>query len=106
VKLATDADEPLPTGKSSGVGKILKFAEHMVGVYNLKTKSMSSNLDHLEAGRKVVVFNLSEIFSQLARINPRDLSGVMYDGRVLLFPGAERDNPPAVNPETAKPEGE
>lgn len=104
VELAPDADEPLPTGKSSGVGKILKFAEHMVGVYNLKTKSMSSNLDHLEPGRKVVVFNLSEIFSQLAKIDPRDLSGVMYDGRVLLFPGAGRDKPAGESPGTAKPE--
>ena len=106
VKLAPDADEPLPTGKSSGVGKILKFAEHMVGVYNIKTKSMSSNLNHLEPGRKVVVFNLSEIFSQLAKIDPRDLSGVMYDGRVLLFPEAGSEHPAGGNPATAKPEGE
>ena len=86
VSLPTNADRPDPQGYSSGVGKILKFAEHMVGVYNVKTGQMSANLNLLEAGHKVVVFNLSEIFMELAKINPRDLSGVMYDGRVLLFP--------------------
>jgi len=89
VEIPSDADRPDPQGYSSGVGKILKFAEHMVGVYNLKTGHMSSDLNLLEAGHKVVVFNLSEIFAELAKINPHDLSGVMYDGRVLLFPEAK-----------------
>lgn len=86
VTLPTGADRPDPQGYSSGVGKILKFAEHMVGVYNVKTDKMSADLNLLEAGHKVVVFNLSEIFIELAKIDPYDLSGVMYDGRVLLFP--------------------
>ncbi|MFH1036030.1 MAG: hypothetical protein V1806_16120 [Pseudomonadota bacterium] len=91
--LPANADQPTRQGTSSGVGKVLKFAEHMVGVYNLKTGHMSRDLDLLESGEKVVVFNLSEIFDQLAQIQPQDLNGVMYDGRVLLFP--QRDKPPA-----------
>ncbi|MGD9124833.1 MAG: hypothetical protein PVG60_07060 [Desulfarculaceae bacterium] len=86
VELAADSDQPSPQGYSSGVGQVLKFAEHMVGVYNLKTRQMSKDLDHLEPGKKVVVYNLNEIFGQLAKIDPNDLTGVMYDGRVLLFP--------------------
>jgi hypothetical protein len=89
VALPSGADRPDPQGYSSGVGKILKFAEHMVGVYNVKTGKMSTDLNLLEAGHKVVVFNLSEIFMELAKIDPHDLSGVMYDGRVLLFPEAK-----------------
>jgi hypothetical protein len=91
--LPSHADQPTRQGGSSGVGKVLKFAEHMVGVYNLKTGQMSRDLDLLESGEKVVVFNLSEIFDQLAQIEPQDLNGVMYDGRVLLFP--QREKPPA-----------
>jgi len=98
IELPPDADEPTPGGRSSGVGKILKFAEHMVGVYNLKTRAMSAKLDLLEPGRKVVVFNLSEIFEQLAKIEPQNLQGVMYDGRVLLFPGSEITRRPAPAP--------
>lgn len=86
VTLQKTSDQPMPNGRSTGVGKILKFAEHMVGVYNVKTGHMSDDLNQLEPGVKMVIFNLSEIFEQLAKIDPKDLSGVMYDGRVLLFP--------------------
>jgi hypothetical protein len=86
VNLPPKADMPTPQGKSSGVGKVLKFAEHMVGVYNLRTGHMSQNLDLLEPGQKAVVFNLSEIFAQLDKVDPKELNGIMYDGRVLFFP--------------------
>lgn len=89
IRLPENADEPTQRGYSSGVGKVLKFAEHMVGVYNVKTKTMSQRLDALEPGKKVVIFNLSEIFEQLSKIEPQNLKGVVYDGRVLLFPGAD-----------------
>ncbi|MBI5521081.1 MAG: hypothetical protein HY910_00535 [Desulfarculus sp.] len=95
-QLPPQADQPTRQGTSSGVGKVLKFAEHMVGVYNLKTGHMSRDLDLLEPGEKVVVFNLTEIFDQLAQIEPQELGGVMYDGRVLLFP--KRDKPAAGKP--------
>ena len=93
VKLAENADNPTPNGYSTGVGKVLKFAEHMVGVFNMKTRHMDSNLNLLEPGAKIVVYNLSEIFEQLAKIDPHDLSGVMYDGRVLLFPESQKAEP-------------
>jgi hypothetical protein len=57
----------------------------MVGVYNLKTGVMSHDLNLLEPGDKVTVYNLSEIFAQLRAIDLRELSGVSYDGRVLIF---------------------
>ena len=99
--MPSHADQPTIQGLSSGVGKVLKFAEHMVGVYNLKTGHMSRDLDMLESGEKVVVFNLTEIFDQLAQIEPQDLKGVMYDGRVLLFP--KRQEPAARQPAASKP---
>jgi len=71
VNLPPDVDQLTPQGRSSGVGKVLKFAEHMVGVYNLKTGHIDRNLNLLEPGEKVVVFNLSEILEQLARIEAR-----------------------------------
>lgn len=108
MELPPDADEPTASGQSSGVGKILKFAEHMVGVYNLKTRAMSQKLDVLEPGGKVVIFNLSEIFEQLSKIEPHNLKGVMYDGRVLLFPGSEikplKQPPQAPAPTAPMPE--
>jgi hypothetical protein len=58
----------------------------MVGVSQLKSGTMGHSLDLLEPGEKAVVFNLSEIFEQLAQVEPKDLDGLLYDGRVLLFP--------------------
>jgi hypothetical protein len=86
VKVPPGADRPLAGGYSSDLGKILKFAEHMVGVYNVQTGQMSHNLNLLEPGEKIIVFNLSEIFAQLQDMDLKDLRGVMYDGRVLIFP--------------------
>lgn len=102
-QLPLNADQPTPQGYSSGVGKVLKFAEHMVGVYNIKTGKMSSNLNLLEPGQKMVVFNLSEIFQQLAKINPDDLSGVMYDGRLLLFPQSKGKATSVMAPAVSAP---
>jgi len=97
VQLPPRADKPTAKGHSSGVGKVLKFAEHMVGVYNVRTRHMSRDLSLLEPGQKAVVFNLSEIFAQLAQVDPKDLNGIMYDGRVLFFPK------PAPQPGQTKP---
>ena len=90
VKLPPFSDQPTTRGYSSGVGKVLKFAEHMVGVYNVRTGHMSKNLNMLEPGQKVVVFNLNEIFGQLDKVNPHELNGIMYDGRILFFPKPEK----------------
>ncbi len=38
IRLGHNADEPESSGLSSGVGKILKFSEAMVIIYNLKEK--------------------------------------------------------------------
>ncbi|MCB2185765.1 MAG: hypothetical protein KQJ78_05065 [Deltaproteobacteria bacterium] len=100
--LPPGADQPTPGGRSSGVGKVLKFAEHMVGVYNLRTGAMTRNLNLLEPGQKIVVFNLSEIFGQLNQVDIRDLSGISYDGRVLLFP-EEMERQPASETPPAPP---
>ncbi|MBU4382967.1 MAG: hypothetical protein KKH66_12895 [Proteobacteria bacterium] len=86
VNLPLRADQPELRGYSTGVGKILKFAEHMVGVYNLRTGQMTKDLNLLEPGQKVVIFNLSEIFAQLDKVDPKEINGVLYDGRVLFFP--------------------
>ena len=76
------------------MGKVLKFAENMVGVFNLKTGRMSPDINLIEPGRKVVVFNLSEIFGQLQQVDPRDLNGINFDGRVLFFPGKHGEREP------------
>lgn len=86
VTLSPEADEPTEMGYSSGVGRTLKFAEHMVGVFNIQTGHMSRDLSTLAPGQKLVVFNLSELFGQLAKVDPAELAKVRFDGRTLFFP--------------------
>ena len=86
ISLQPNADEPTEMGYSSGIGRTLKFAEHMVGVYNIQTGHMSRDLNTLDPGQKLVVFNLSELFGQLAKVDPAELAKVRFDGRTLFLP--------------------
>ncbi len=80
------ADEPLQSGKSSGVGKLLKFSENMVHIYNLKTRQLDQNLDTIEPLSKVVVFNLGQVFTLLNTINYNQINHIEFDGETLWLP--------------------
>lgn len=80
------ADEPLQSGKSSGVGKLLKFSENMVHIYNLKTRQLDQNLDTIEPLSKIVVFNLGQVFTLLNTINYNQINHIEFDGETLWLP--------------------
>lgn len=83
--IAENADES-SDGKSTGVARILKFAESMVHIYNLKTRKLDKNLDLLEPNEKVVFFNLTRIDMIIGRIKPGELDRVQFDGTELYLP--------------------
>ncbi len=80
------ADEPDQLGRSSGVGKILKFSEHMVHIYNLREHRLETDLNHIYPLTKVVVYNMSYIFALLDRINYKDVHRIQFDGETLWLP--------------------
>jgi hypothetical protein len=86
VRLTPVADEPDDRGISSGVGKILKFSESMVHIYNLREKRLDANLDLIHPESKVVVFNLGEAFDLLGRIDERNIRELRFDGETLWVP--------------------
>jgi hypothetical protein len=86
VQLESTSDEPTTRGKSSGVGKILKFSENMVNIYNLQNRRLEENLDMIHPLTKVVVFNLERVFSLLKQINHHNVQRVEYDGETLWVP--------------------
>lgn len=87
IDLPVNADERRTrNGKSSGVSRILKYAESMVHIFNMKTRTISSNLDMLEPETKVVVLNLSHLNRILGAIRPENLDQVHYDGKELYLP--------------------
>jgi hypothetical protein len=86
IRIAPGSDRPDERGVSSGVGRILKFSETMVYIYNLRERRMETNLDLIHPRSKIVVFNLSEAFDLLGRIDAENIRGLRFDGETLWIP--------------------
>ena len=78
------ADEPIGS-HSSGVGRILKYAETMVYIFNIKTNKLSDDLNMLEPAEKIIIFNLSRLYAILGSLTPEQLQTVRFNGRDLLL---------------------
>lgn len=84
--ISSKADEPVDKGMSSGVGKILKFSETIVIIYNLIGQKVDSDIDLLEPLSKIVVYNMEEIFSLLHEINYENIARIQFDGKTIWIP--------------------
>jgi hypothetical protein len=80
------ADEPGKNGWSSGVGKILKFSEKMVCIYNLEERKLASDINLIEPLSKIVVYNMDEVFSLIDQINFQNVNQIQFDGDTLWMP--------------------
>ncbi len=84
IEIAPMDDEPIGS-HSSGVGRILKYAENMVFIFNLKTKELSEDLNMLEPAEKIIIFNLPRLHSTLGSLTAEQLKTVRFDGRDLIL---------------------
>jgi len=84
--VSTAADEPSGT-QSSGVGRILKYAEKMVYIFNLKTKKLSRDINHLKPLEKIVIFNISNLHRILGSLTESQLNTLRFDGMNLFVTG-------------------
>ncbi|MDD9304833.1 MAG: hypothetical protein HUK40_21815 [Desulfobacter sp.] len=80
------ADEPGTGGMSSGVGKILKFSETMVIIYNLHEEKVTQDINILEPLSKVVVYNMDAVFALLEQINFDNVNRIQFDGKNIWIP--------------------
>jgi hypothetical protein len=83
VALAPLADEPDRKGFSSGIGKILKFSEKIVTIYNIKERKIAADLNLIYPLSKVVVYNMDRIFALLDRIDYNNANHIQFDGETL-----------------------
>jgi hypothetical protein len=88
IALAPRADQPAPTGESTGVGKILKFSENLVHIYNLKTGNIEADINLIEPNEKIVVYNMSEVFALLDKLDHSQINLIQFDGDTLWLPAA------------------
>jgi len=86
VQLSPLSDEPIEEGRSSGVGKILKFSEHTVNIYNIKEHKLDIDLNLIFPLTKVVVYNMDQIFAFLDLIDYEHVNRIQFDGETLWMP--------------------
>ena len=89
VLLEPQSDEPDKKGVSSGMGKILKFSEHMVYIYNIKERKLDIDLDLLYPLSKIVIFNMGEVFSLLDQVDYEHVNQIQYDGETIWIPAEQ-----------------
>lgn len=80
------ADEPDDRGISSGVGKILKFSEKMVYIYNVREGRLEEDLHLIHPLSKIVVFNMGRALGLLKQLNAEDIRHIRFDGETLWLP--------------------
>jgi hypothetical protein len=86
VSLAPLADEPRQNGSSSGVGRLLKFSEGMVYVYNLNDRRLDQGIDVIRPGARIVIYRMQQVFALLDGIHTADLERIRFDGDMLWLP--------------------
>jgi len=86
VRVSPLADEPRDNGTSSGVGRLLKFSEGMVSIYNLREGRLEKDLDLIYPLSKIVVYNMGQVFALLDPVDPARIDRIRFDGETLWLP--------------------
>lgn len=86
IRISPLADEPGPRGFSSGVGKLLKFSENLVYIYNIKEKRLDVNLDLIHPMNKIVVYNMEQVYALLDSIDYGQVDEIQFDGENIWIP--------------------
>ena len=86
ISIEPKADEPKNLGFSSGVGKVLKFSETMVIIYNLIEKQVVKDINLIEPLSKIVVYNMDAVLSLLEEINYDNVDRIQFDGKNIWIP--------------------
>jgi len=83
ISIAPTSDEPDKLGYSSGVGKLLKFSEHIVNIYNIKENRLDTDINLIQPLSKLVIYNMTQIFALLDSIEYDNVNHIQFDGETL-----------------------
>ena len=89
VTLSPLADEPNRQGSSSGIGKILKFSESIVYIYNVSKRELDTDLNLIEPNSKIVVYSMKDVFALLDQIDYTNIDRIHFDGETIWLPNAD-----------------
>lgn len=88
VAIGSRSDEPKNGGRSSGVGKLLKFSEKMVSIYNIADRKLASDIHIIRPDSKLVVYNMKELFKLIEEIEATDIDRIWFDGETIWIPAS------------------
>jgi hypothetical protein len=83
IQVSPIADKPDSQGFSSDIGKILKFSEKIVYIYNLRDRKLDVNLNLIHPENEIVVFHMAEVLSLLDQIDLVNVGMIRFDGENL-----------------------
>ena len=83
ISIEPTSDEPNNFGYSSGVGKLLKFSEHIVNIYNIKENRLDADINLIQPLNKLVIYNMTQIFALLDSIEYNTVNHIQFDGETL-----------------------
>jgi len=83
INLSPKSDEPITRGFSSGIGKILKFSESMVSIYNVVDEKLEDDINIIQPMSKIVIYNMSDVFSLLELIDYNTVNQIKFDGESI-----------------------
>ena len=80
------ADEPISNGSSTGIGKLLKFSENLVYIYNLREHRLATDLNLIQPLEKIVIYNMARVLELLDQIDFSNIDHIQFDGEVIWIP--------------------
>ncbi len=84
--LTITADEPHPTGNSSGIGRLLKFSENMAYIYDIGSHRLVSDIHTISPANKLVIFDLNRITRLLDGIDITHIDRIRLENGALWLP--------------------
>lgn len=86
ITLPDESDEPDRSGFSSGIGKLLKFSESMVYIYNIRDRKLVTDINVIRPLTKIVVYRMDRIFELLDQVDYHNVNRIRFDGENIWIP--------------------
>ncbi len=86
IVLPDASDEPDRSGYSSGIGKVLKFSENMVYIYNIQDRKLVADINLIMPLTKIVIYRMDRVFELLDQVDVRNAGRIRFDGENIWIP--------------------
>jgi len=86
IALPDESDEPDRSGYSSGIGKLLKFSENMVYIYNLRDRQLATDIHVIRPLTKIVIYKMDRVFELLDEVDINNAGRIRFDGENIWIP--------------------